>query len=241
MPESIEPSHLLAFETAGPALSVALCRGGRTLAALHRPLARGHAELLLPAVAAVLRAGDCARQEVAAIATTVGPGSFTGLRTGLAAAQGLGLALQRPLVGLDRYSVLAAASELRGRRVLVVAFDSKARSLYAQMFATNGAVAEGWPSEGRNLSAEEAAALVPDNAVLLGDGVPALVAAGARGEDSGWRAVTAVAVARAAAAELARGSAGWPPQPLYLAPPRATLPKNGGRLRARPDTEWAAT
>lgn len=238
MPETAPPL-ILAFDAAGAALSVAVCRGGRTLSALHLPMRRGHVELLLPAIDQVLRAANLALADVDAVATTVGPGSFTGLRTGLAAAQGLAFGAGKALVGVDRFTALAArvsreAGSNQMDRPIVIAFDSKAASLYLQAFDANLDPLPGWPAEGRNMTvAEAAAALNGITPLLAGDGVPALLDLGLAGADTGVRVLTAPMMAAIAATELAQDRTGWPPQPLYLAPPRAKLPKHGGRLRAR--------
>ena len=195
---------------------------------------RGHVELLLPAVQQVLSAPGLKLAALDAIATTVGPGSFTGLRTGLAAAQGLAYGAGKPLVGIDRYTALAASLDNPRGMPLVIAFDSKARSLYVQAFGPDLTPLADWPAEGRNLTAEEATGAVTGlDAMLAGDGVPGLLEAGLAATDTGVRTITAPMVAAAAANELAQGRTGWPPHPLYLAPPRAKLPKDGGRLRAR--------
>jgi tRNA threonylcarbamoyl adenosine modification protein YeaZ len=235
MPETTPPT-ILAFDTAGAALSIAICQGHRALAAMHLPMQRGHVELLLPSVQQVLAAARMRLRDLDALATTVGPGSFTGLRTGLSAAQGLAYGGGLPLVGIDRFTALAASLRNREGRPIAVAFDSKARSLYVQAFDTALVPLSGWAAEGCNLTAEEAVqALTGIDALLAGDGVPALLAAGLPGRDTGARAVTAPMVAAAAMRELSHGNTGWPPYPLYLAPPRAKLPKDGGRLRARLD------
>ena len=230
------PPLILAFDTAGPALSVVLCRGDRALSAIHLPMQRGHVELLLPAIESVMKAAGCALTAVDAIATTVGPGSFTGLRTGLAAAQGLAFATGVPLVGIDRFTALACAVRKSQPGQLIIAFDSKARSLYVQAFKADGSRVEGWPAEGRHLTAEEVLEELDSSiAILAGDGVSLLLTAGMQAQDTDIRTLTAPMVAMVAASELAAGKTGWPPHPLYLAPPRAKLPKDGGRLRARKD------
>lgn len=233
MPEEPCPA-ILAFDTAGAALSAAVCRGRRVLAGLHLPMQRGHVELLLPCIEGALKAAGLRLTDLDAIATTVGPGSFTGLRTGLAAAQGLAFGADLPLIGIDRYTALAASLSNTCSRPVAIAFDSKTHSLYVQALGPDLQPLPGWPAEGRNLTAEEAAAALDGlNPLLAGDGAPMPLAAGLEGADTGRRALTAPMVAAAAAAELAAGRTGWPPQPLYLAPPRAKVPKDGGRLRAR--------
>jgi tRNA threonylcarbamoyladenosine biosynthesis protein TsaB len=225
---------ILAFDTAGPALSVAVCDGARVLSALHCPLERGHAEMLLPVVAGVLQAAGMALADCDAIATTVGPGSFTGLRTGLAAAQGLSLGADKPLVGISRFEAFAEASGWFGQAAVVVAMDSKARSLYVQAFGSDGAIAEGWPTDGLNRAADSFGDVRwPENARVIGDGAEALLVHGAGLQDTGHRQLPAAAVAACTRRTLAAGHTGLPAQPLYLAPPRAIAPKDGGRLRAR--------
>ena len=226
--------RILAFDTAGPALSIALVDGERTLAALHCPLERGHAELLLPAVEGVLGAGAMRLADLDGIATTVGPGSFTGLRTGLAAAQGLALGSGKPLVGVGRFEAFLEACGARGTRPVVVAMDSKAKSLYVQAFDRTGAVAEGWPVSGHACPLDALADLpCPEGALIIGEGAAAVLEHALGLTDSGRRQLPAAAVAACARRALVAGHTGLPPQPLYLAPPRAVVPRDGGRLRRR--------
>lgn len=226
--------RILAFDTAGPALSVSVTDGRRTLGALHRPLERGHAELLLPAIKGVLKGAGTVPAELDAIATTVGPGSFTGLRTGLAAAQGLSLGIGKPVVGISRFEALAQATGAFCERPIVVAMDSKARSLYVQAFDASGLPAEGWPGEGLNRAADAFDGVVwPAGALAIGDGVAALRAHVRGLQDTGRRQLPAAAVAACARRALEAGHTGLPAEPLYLAPPRAVRPHDGGRIRLR--------
>src|SRR4051812_44848291 len=96
---------VLAFDCAISGLGVAVVRNGVCLAQ-HREEGRGQAATLLPAIAAVLREAEVDRRALSLIAVTVGPGSFTGVRVGLAAARGLALALGVPLAGLATTAVL---------------------------------------------------------------------------------------------------------------------------------------
>ncbi|MGK2911912.1 MAG: tRNA (adenosine(37)-N6)-threonylcarbamoyltransferase complex dimerization subunit type 1 TsaB [Sphingobium sp.] len=94
----------LVIDTATPAMSLALFDGATLLAHHHERVDRGHAERLLPAIAALPLGGLADR-----IAVDVGPGSFTGVRIGLAAARALAFAWEVPLGGYSTLSLIAAA------------------------------------------------------------------------------------------------------------------------------------
>lgn len=94
----------LVIETAGHACSVALFDGDALIASAHERVQRGHAERLLPMIAALPQGG-----RADTILVDCGPGSFTGVRVGLAAARGLGLGWRVPVTGYSSLALLAAA------------------------------------------------------------------------------------------------------------------------------------
>ena len=115
-------TNVLAFDCAISGLSVAVMRDDVCLAQ-HREEGRGQAATLLPAIALALQQAGVDRRALSLIAVTVGPGSFTGVRVGLAAARGLALALEVPLAGITTTTALLAAAEPDGR-LAVAAIDS---------------------------------------------------------------------------------------------------------------------
>lgn len=97
---------LLALETATEACSVALYLDGKILER-HAIAPRKHAELTLPWIAELLAEAGIARSQLDAIACGCGPGAFTGVRLAVALVQGLGLALERPVLGISTLQALA--------------------------------------------------------------------------------------------------------------------------------------
>jgi tRNA threonylcarbamoyladenosine biosynthesis protein TsaB len=115
-------SLVLAFDCAVTGLAVAVVRDGATLAS-HRAEGRDQAAALLPAIASTLEQAGVARKDLSLIAVTVGPGSFTGVRVGLAAARGLAVALGVPLAGITTTAALLAEARASDR-LAVAAIDS---------------------------------------------------------------------------------------------------------------------
>src|SRR5471030_3156973 len=102
--------RVLAIDTALEACSAAVLETDRASAAIHEslPMVRGHAEALIPLVARLLDRARLTFAEIDRIAVTTGPGSFTGLRVGIAAARGIALAAAKPAVGLSTLAAFAA-------------------------------------------------------------------------------------------------------------------------------------
>lgn len=95
----------LAISTSSPALSLALFDGDTLIGHDHRIIGRGHAEALIPAIIALMGSG-----RADAIIVDIGPGSFTGIRIGIAAARALGLAWGVPVTGCTAGALVAAAA-----------------------------------------------------------------------------------------------------------------------------------
>ena len=228
---------VLGMDTSAAACSAALWRDGGAVAREHAPMARGHAEALMPMVERVMR--GTAYETLDAVAVTAGPGAFTGLRIGLAAARGIALAAGIPAIGVSAFAAIAAAVPARefAGRALAVAIDTKRGDVYLQVFdETRQSL-----GLGRVAGRAEIAALLPKEPLLVaGDGADIVAAAlAAEGRDfevaAGRDPPDAAAVAALGAALLAEarrtGAPLPPPEPLYLRAPEATPLALQGRPR----------
>ncbi len=212
---------VLGLDTANGACSAAVVRDGAALAALSEPMTRGHQERLAPLVREVMAAAGVAFTDLDRIGVTVGPGSFTGLRVGLAFAKGLALALGKPCIGVGSLEALAASQPGPGLTAAVI--DAKRGQVYLQLF--DGGAALMAPDA---LPVEVAAARIAElwrggPARLVGSGAALLVGVAADIEVIERPAPDPLALCALAAAR----PTDIPARPLYLRAPDAKLP--GGR------------
>jgi tRNA threonylcarbamoyladenosine biosynthesis protein TsaB len=168
--------RILAIDTALSATSVCLLDAGgeSPLAEETLVMERGHAEALLPMIARVMAVDEGGFEALARVAVTVGPGSFTGLRVGIAAARAIGLACSIPVVGVSTLAALAAPLVLEQRPGLVgVAVDARHGNVFFAAFGPEGRAM----LEPRIVSVREAArSLGAGPARLAGSGAPLLAA-----------------------------------------------------------------
>ena len=123
----------LVIDTATAACSVALLERDRVIAALHDVVGRGHAERLVPMIAQLPDGG-----RADAIMVDVGPGSFTGIRVGIAAARGLALGWNVPVQGYSSMSLIAAAAYGAGERdALAVVLEGGHGEVFMQGFTAS--------------------------------------------------------------------------------------------------------
>lgn len=218
--------RVLAFDTTTAACSVAIWQDGTSRAVFHQALMHGQAEALVPAIEQTLSEARLSYVDLDRIAVTVGPGSFTGVRVGLATARGLGAATGCPVIGIATTEVIAAEARRSNPMPIAVAIDARRAEVYLHRFSEEG------------LAIDEPVCLLPDLAAdLLGADTWALAGDGAgRVMEHTGPSVTQALPSLPSATVLAELAAARPlsdrsPRPLYVRPPDAALPKNGGRLR----------
>jgi len=175
-------------------------------------LGKGHAEHLMAVIAEALRAGATEYAGLGAIAVSVGPGSFTGLRVGVSTARGLALALKVPAIGVTTLEALAteAAAAFPGRAVLA-ALDAGREEIHAALYDEMSVLTYG-PAV--TALADAVALATERSSVLAGTAAAQIAASTGRAFDIGPKTATAdiATYARLAAAK----GAGERPKPLYL-------------------------
>lgn len=231
---------ILAFDTAQQACSAAISHDGKILSQCRRPMRHGHAEQLLPMIEAVRSQASIAFADLDLIAVTVGPGTFTGVRVGVAAARALALVQNIPVLGISTLELLAQAAVPEAQAGaegpaagggIIAAIDARRGEIYAQAFdaaghsLTEAAVGPANP------------AFAPANqspGLIVGTGAALLQAV-----LPDWRQDDRIpqpdAAMLALAAETWRHRASrQPPQPLYLRAPDARLPGQTAPSKAAP-------
>jgi tRNA threonylcarbamoyladenosine biosynthesis protein TsaB len=213
---------ILAFDCSTQNCSVAILRAGQVLAWRSQAMTRGQSEALMPMIEATFKDAGLVWADLSLIGVTVGPGTFTGIRIGLAAARGMALAGRWPVAGVGTCEAIAHAvpAEERRGRTLLVAVDSKRADLFVQTFAPD-LTALGPPV---GMAPAAAVRATPGPLLLAGDAARQLLALR---PDALLSEATiypdARIVARLAGARYAEGRA-LPPEPIYLRPPDVTLP-----------------
>lgn len=211
--------NILAVDTALEACSVGLSVGGpgRSLAK-SEPVVRRHAERLFGMIAEVLAEADVSIAEIDRFAVTIGPGSFTGIRVGIAAVRGFAVVSGVPAVGISTLAAHAAAArEAAGERPVLAVLPAKGDEVFGQLFAPDGTeITEAKVGDPNHFSDEalEANAVVAgagSSRVVPSDGRPRLAVIHSRS------APDINAVLRVAAAQSPMAS----PRPLYVKPPDA--------------------
>ena len=228
MTHAVEHAPILALDSAQGDVSAAVVTGGAVRALARAQATRAAAERLPDLAADALAAAGLALSGVAAIAVTVGPGGFSGIRTAVAFARGLALPHGLAVIGIGTLDALhAAAWAQTPGEPGTVAFDARRGEVYVQAFDGGGAPF----SDPRAASPEEAAralAARQPGGFVAGTGAPliaaALAAAGGDPDRYDWRGGVAYDAGHVGLCAVHRPAAHRLPDPLYLRAPDATLP-----------------
>jgi tRNA threonylcarbamoyl adenosine modification protein YeaZ len=227
---------VLAFDTATPAVTVALHDGTHVLAETTTVDARRHGELLASSIDAVLAEAGAGRLDITAVAAGTGPGPYTGLRAGLVTARVLGSALGVPVYGVCTLDVVAADVASTGTAAgqgFIVATDARRREVYWARYDADGrrldGPAVGFPDDvaGTVVAgtvAETAAGRAANSPGILTAGMGALLYPGVLGEPIEPCYPAAGTLAGIAAHQLAAGEPGSGAEPIYLRRPDARVP-----------------
>ncbi len=226
--------RILAIDTALEACSAAVLDSEHADGAIQEslPMVRGHAEALIPLIARVMDRAAVTFSDIDRIAVTTGPGSFTGLRVGIAAARGIALATGKPAVGLSTLAAYAAPLIAIDDTLPVVAvIDARHDHVYMQAFGPGGrtlVTARVVPlREALRFAATGAPRLIGTGAKLLAAAWPPAERPPSSVDPLGAPDIDWVARLGAAADET-----GLPPKPLYLRAPDAQ-PQNAAQLARR--------
>jgi tRNA threonylcarbamoyladenosine biosynthesis protein TsaB len=228
---------ILALETSADICAAALVRDGAVLGARRQPMTRGHAEALVPMVQDIAGVAGISLSDIEIIGVTRGPGSFTGVRTGIAAARGFALAAGATAVGVSSLAAVAcaAAREIARPMPILCVLDTRRVDYFVQLFDESGDACT--PAD--VMEAAKIFELIgTEGPVLAGNAVPRLLSQfpgdpGFIRRAPGDGQPDPVDVAVIAEAILNKeGVASDTLSPLYLRLPEVKLPADGGRLKS---------
>jgi tRNA threonylcarbamoyl adenosine modification protein YeaZ len=203
---------ILALDTASSLCAVALhdARTGVIRAERSEDLGTGHAARLMPMINETLKGAGAALADVDAVACCIGPGSFTGVRVGVAAARGLMQALGVPGIAVTTLQALAADALALHEGPVRVLIDARRGEVHAQDFA-----ADGKPLSPPALLSLEQAALGADAFTLAGSGAPLAAPDAARVLEA-MSTGSMTAFCRLAAMRASQSQTSLTMSPLYL-------------------------
>jgi tRNA threonylcarbamoyl adenosine modification protein YeaZ len=218
---------IIAFDTATPAVTVALHDGASVVACETAVDARRHGELLAPAIRAVLASAGAGQGDLTAVAVGVGPGPYTGLRAGLVTARVFGSTLGIAVHGVCTLDIIASrARHAAAGREFVVATDARRREVYLARYSGDGGRLCG-PLVGHPA---ELAAELPARSPVAGQGPRLYSELAASFEVIEPVYPDAADLASIAADRIARGLPAEPAEPLYLRRPDAREPGRPKRV-----------
>ena len=128
---------ILAIDTSTDYLSVAITDGAKVLARYHKPSHRNHSRLLVPTISNLVRNAGLKLNDIGGFCVSIGPGSFTGLRIGVVTMKGLAYALNKPIVAVPTFDIIArSAKSFKG--IVCPVLDAKKSKVYACLYKSDG-------------------------------------------------------------------------------------------------------
>jgi len=162
--------NILAFETASPSGGVALLSGARVLGEFRVNHSQSHSKVCLRYASELLAVHGMEWDDLTAVATSVGPGSFIGVRVGVTLAKGIGYSCRLPVVGVSTLEALAGNVYTPGEtRPIVPLLDARSNELYGCVYRAGKSGLEAEADE-FCLSLEQLLSRLPDDCLFLGEG-----------------------------------------------------------------------
>ena len=157
--------NVLALDTSTSCLSVALMRDKAIISEINLAVKVGHAGMILPVIDEVLTKSSTRKDDITLIATGTGPGSFTGLRIGIATAKGLAKAIRCPLAGIPTLDIIARGALPSSMHIMPI-LDAKKGEVFCALYNKDGSRL----TDIMNLRPEGIAALVSEDTLFVGNG-----------------------------------------------------------------------
>jgi tRNA threonylcarbamoyladenosine biosynthesis protein TsaB len=230
---------ILALETSGPAGGAALLDGDRLRGEYTLNILATHSERVMTAVDRLLDDAGWRTADLEGLALAVGPGSFTGLRIGIATVQGLALALGLPIAAVPTLDGLAATLPFASLPVCPI-LDARKGEVYASLYRWDGhAMHREWDYVA--LTPEDLAQRLTEPVIVVGDGAARIDSPFAHPAPPARRSPSPACVAQFGHAMLAAGSGVAPGEirPIYLRPSEAEL--RAREKIAATDTRWGGS
>lgn len=228
----------LGLDTSGAACAVAIWKNKKPLSVSKKDLFQGYSEVLLPMIQSDLSELNLTFQDIEVIGVATGPGSFTGLRTGLAAARGLSLALGCGLIGVSTFDLVAMdiakkRSADLDKRTLWIIINARRSDFFVQKYQVKDGIPE---CDGSPFSADAdyLGEVITASSVVGGDGgtemrkLKKLPPSSLVIDDARDSVAKILAEIAASSEKNIRQEV----RPLYVSQPQAKLPRNGGQLRS---------
>lgn len=128
---------LLAIDTSTDYLSLAVMNGDKAISRMHKPAPRSHSSLLMPMIGRILKKSGTRLKGLGGFCVSIGPGSFTGLRIGVATIKGLALVTGKPVVAVPTLDAIARNGK-KFKGILCTVLDARKNKVYASVYRSDG-------------------------------------------------------------------------------------------------------